>query len=139
MTDVIHKPIERFMYRIPGQLLSVLVAVFTMAVAADFALSFKAALDMRDVLFKLENAKAEMERLQKRLDVLIAVADDAIEEERQELRMKFRVWKDRSEQLRGAGDYFRRRLLLDNPGMISARFRDGLEELKEAAREHRRK
>lgn len=139
MTEVIHKPVEGFMYRIPAQLLSILVTILTVAVAADFALSFKAALDMRDVLFKLENAKAEMERLQKRLDVLIAVADDAIEEERQELRMKFRVWKDRAEQLRGAGDYFRRRLLLDNPGMISARFKEGLEELKEAAREHRRR
>ena len=48
-------------------------------ITVDFTLSFKAAMDLRDVLIGLERAKQEMERIQKRLDVLIAVANEELE------------------------------------------------------------
>ncbi len=139
MTEVIHKPIERLADGIPGNVLFWITLLLTVCASADFALSFKAALDMRDILDRLESARWEMERMQKRLDVLIAIADQAVEEEREELRMKFGILRDRREQLKNTSDYYRRRLLLDNPGMISSKFRDTLEELKEAVREHKNK
>ena len=42
----------------------------------DFALSFKAAMDLRDILVKMEKAKEEMMHIQRRLDVMIALANE---------------------------------------------------------------
>ena len=53
MTRVIHQPIEGFMLSIPANILSYLTFIITVYIAADFALSFKAALDLRDVLSRL--------------------------------------------------------------------------------------
>lgn len=136
MTEVIHRPIEQFAEMLPGAALFVLTLVLTVCVSADFALSFKAALDMRDVLVRLESAKQEMERMQKRLDVLIAVADQAVAEEREELRMKFHILRDRRMQMKNLHDFYKRQLLLGNPDMISSKFKGALEELKAAAKEH---
>ena len=136
MTKGIHKPIAQFAGMLPGGLLAVVTIILTAYVSADISLSFKAALDMRDVLARLEGVKQEMERLQKRMDVLIAVAGQAASEERHELHMKFRVMHDRRRQLKLLHDFYKRQLLLDNPGMISARFKNALEELKEAAKAH---
>lgn len=82
MTHIIHKPIESFLYMIPQGILSVLVFVLTALIAADFALSFRAALDIRDILIAMEKAKEEMAHMQKRLDVIMAVRGEEIEEYR---------------------------------------------------------
>lgn len=79
MTHIIHKPIESFLYMIPQGILSVLVFVLTALIAADFALSFRAALDIRDILIAMEKAKEEMAHMQKRLDVIMAVRGEEIE------------------------------------------------------------
>lgn len=136
MTEVIHRPIAQFAGWLPDGVLFLATLLLTIYVSSDFSLSFKAALDMRDILIKMESAKQEMERMQKRLDVLIAVADQALIEEREELHEKFRILRDRRAQLKSQHDYYKRRLLRDNPGMISRKFKDALEELKEAAGEH---
>lgn len=89
MTELIHPPVERLMLSLPMWLLAPVTLVLTVFLAADFALSFKAALDLRDVLVKMEAAREEMERMQKRLDVIIAVVNDAAQarrEERQEAK-----------------------------------------------------
>ncbi len=137
MTEVIHRPVQRFTEMLPAGVLQGMTLLLTMYVSADFALSFKAALDMREALSGLQAIKKEMERMQKRLDVLIAVADQALAQEREELHGKFRALHERHRQLRSL-NFYKRRLLLDNPGMISARFRESMEELKEAARDHMR-
>ena len=53
--------------------------VLTVLIGIDFALSFKAALDLKDVLVKMENAKAELLRIQKRLDVIVAVTQEDLQ------------------------------------------------------------
>lgn len=78
MTRVIHKPIESFLYMLPQGILSVLVFVLTALIAADFALSFRAALDIRDILIAMEKAKEEMAHMQKRLDVIMALTGEEI-------------------------------------------------------------
>ena len=93
MTRVIHKPIESMMYAMPEQALHYVTVILTIYIVADFTLSFKAALDLRDIMVKIERAKEELGRMQKRLDVLIAFSNDEKEqrqldrEERRELRM----------------------------------------------------
>lgn len=84
MTEFLHKGVESVVFAIPGTVVSVLTVIITVYIIADFTLSFKAALDLRDVLVGLEKAKEEMEHIQKRLDVLIAVANDEFESRKQE-------------------------------------------------------
>lgn len=74
----VHKPFEKFVLSIPEAVLSPIVHVVMMLAAADFALSFKTAIELRDVLVKVEAAKKELKLLQKRLEVVEAViADEA--------------------------------------------------------------
>ena len=54
----------------------------------------------------------------------------------EELHVKFQELRERRHQLRNLTDFYKRRLLLDNPGIISNRFKGALEEMKESAREH---
>ncbi len=78
MTEVVHVPVETFVLSLPNQLLTVLTLILSVGIAADFALSFKAAIDLRDVLVKMEQIKGEMVHLQKRLDVMIALAGQEV-------------------------------------------------------------
>ena len=79
MTEFIHKPIEHLVLSIPDSILTPVTLVLTALIGADFALSFKAALDLRDILEKMEKAKEDMLRIQKRLDVIIAVTSEDLE------------------------------------------------------------
>ncbi|MCM1134363.1 MAG: putative ABC transporter permease [Clostridium sp.] len=84
MTEFLHKGVERILYILPSAVVTVLTVFTSLYIVVDFTLSFKAALELRDVLVGLEKARQEMERIQKRLDVIIAVASDEIEARRQE-------------------------------------------------------
>lgn len=85
MTEFVHVPVERLVLSIPGQALTVATLVLTAVIIADFALSFKAAIDLRDILVRMEQAKQEMMRIQKRLDAIIAQAGEAVESRRDAL------------------------------------------------------
>ena len=88
MTEVVHKHVESVVFRIPYSIVVGLTMVITVCMIVDFTLSFKAAMDLRDLLIGLEKAKEEMERIQKRLDVIIAIANDELENRRQENSMR---------------------------------------------------
>ena len=88
MTEFLHKGVERLIFAVPYGIVTALTVVVSVYIIVDFTLSFKTALDLRDVLIGLEKAKAEMERIQKRLDVIVAVANDEIEHRRQENSMR---------------------------------------------------
>jgi hypothetical protein len=82
MTEFVHKWVEGVILHIPSHVLTIITYVLTVGIAADFALSFKAALDLRDILVKMERAKEELVRIQKRLDVMMALAGDDISSHR---------------------------------------------------------
>jgi uncharacterized membrane protein len=84
MTEFVHKWVEGVIFHIPTHVLTIITYVLTVGIASDFALSFKAALDLRDILVKMERAKEELVRIQKRLDVMMAVAGDDISSHRSE-------------------------------------------------------
>lgn len=88
MTEFLHKGVEKVIFAIPYTVVSAMTIVLTICLIVDFTLSFKAALDLRDVLIGLEKAKEEMERIQKRLDVIVAVINDEREGWRQEKSMR---------------------------------------------------
>lgn len=80
IVKIVHRPIENLVMGLPETIVEIFVMFMTVVFAADFALSFKAAMDIRDVLIKLEEVQREMERMQKRLDVILAFAEDSREQ-----------------------------------------------------------
>lgn len=178
MTEFVHKPVEKFMFMIPTRILVPITSVLTILIAADFALSCKAALDIRDILVKMEKAKEELERISKRLDVIVALANEEREnrkverngrleslkqglEERFEniktaitakpekyresekeeifsLREKFHINMELTSQLKSFKDFYKRSMLRGNPTMVSGKFKEALEELKETVLSKRR-
>lgn len=92
MTRVIHRPIEQMVLSIPGRALAWVTTVLTIYIVADFTLSFKAALDLRDILVKIEKAKEELERMQRRLDVIAAFNNEEKEWKKQEREERRELW-----------------------------------------------
>lgn len=78
MTEFIHNPVERIVLAIPGQILTIVTLVLTGGIFADFALSFRAAIDLRIVLARMKQAKEELSAIQKRLDVILASANESV-------------------------------------------------------------
>lgn len=172
MTRVIHKPIERFVMSIRPNYLLYLTIVITICMVADFTLSFKAALDLRDILVKMEKVREEMERMQRRLDVIIAFNNEEKEQRRQEreerigeltagleqrfanlkesvqnrpsaygenvreeiaeLRAKYNLYMENKSHYRDMLGFYKRDMIRNNPMMVSRKFKDAFEELKNA-------
>ncbi len=88
MTQFVHKLVENIVLSISSNVLTGLTFVLTATVFADFAISFKEAMDVRDILIKLEKAKEEMQHMQKRLDVMIAFTGEDIAERKEEFLEK---------------------------------------------------
>ncbi len=74
MTEAVHVPVERMVLSISGETLTLVTFVLTGLLFADFALSFKAAMDLRNVLIRMEQVKEEMVHIQKRLDAIFSQA-----------------------------------------------------------------
>ena len=79
-THFLQISIEKFIVSIPYNFLSIFTTIITVYVSCDFMVAFKTALDLRDVLVYMEKAKEEMNRIQKRLDVIIAFKGEDVRE-----------------------------------------------------------
>ncbi len=150
MTYVIHKPVEAFVLGIPSTLLTVITVLLTVYIAGDFALAFKAALDLRDILVHMEKAKEELLRLQKRLDVVIAVTGEEwnakkelfaenMEQKKESIadRLHMEQLKENMERMKSAK--WMHRLFHNNPSMSSVRYREIMEEIRQKAEEKKKK
>lgn len=115
MVYCLHKPFERVVLMIPDAVLSPILYVVMMIAAADFAISFKTAIELRDVLVKLEKAKYEAKLLQKRVEIYEAfLADDMIQKKEkyeEELKEFTEMLKEKREQIDKAGDDVKEKLL----------------------------
>lgn len=136
MTEFLHKGVEKIVFAIPETVVTFLTVVLSICLTVDFTLSFKAAMDLRDILIGLEKAREEMERIQKRLDVLIAVVNDERETKRHEREEKAEEIMDSLEEkfLR-----IRERLSVD-PGAFMDDVKEEFTELRSRfliEREHR--
>lgn len=168
MTRVIHRPIEQLVMAIPARTAIRITAVVTIYMVIDFTLSFKAALDLRDILARMQKVKDEMERMQRRLDVIIAfnnedkeqkerelslselssgikqrfaslkesiqlrptAYEEDVREEVAELRGKFSHYPDPQENYGEMLDFYKRDMIRNNPTMVSGKFKNVLDELK---------
>lgn len=136
MTELVHKGVERIVFLIPVLVVNVVTVIVTVYIIIDFTLSFKAAMDLRDILVGLEKAKEEMERIQKRLDVLIAVAND----ERTTLKLESSIRIDElMDSIEGKFNTFKERVKI-NPSEFMDDVRDEIMELRSkytVEKEHR--
>ena len=136
MTQFLHKGVEKIVLSIPYNILTILTVVLSVYIVADFTLSFKAAMDLRDVLIGLDKARAEMEKIQKRLDVLIAVANDERETRKLEREERADEWMENLEERFSKV----REHLTTNPGAFMDNVKDELAELRSkylVEKEHR--
>ena len=102
MTRLVHKPVEHLVLMIPATMLTIATLLLTVGIACDFALSFKAAMDLRDVLVMMEKAKEELVHIQKRLDVIIAMADSDFQARREEWNEAREAWGEARNEAREA-------------------------------------
>lgn len=133
MTRVIHRPIEQFVLGIPSAILSIVTILLTIGIAADFAVAFRTALDLRDILMRMEKGKEELLRMQKRLDVILAVIDDSKEEIAEGLEQKKEVLTLRTEEVaKGIEDRFAKlkNVIYEKPNKYLESMRDEVAELR---------
>lgn len=78
LVRVIHVPIENLILQIPERIAEVVSVVCSSAFAVDFTLSFSEAMDLRDMLIRLSDSNEKIQRLQKRLEVVSAFAEDGL-------------------------------------------------------------
>lgn len=150
MTRFVHVPVEKMVLAIPYKVLAVVTMVLTVGIVADFALSFKAAIDLRNILARMEQAKEELSNVQKRLNALImhtgeelanrreAFAEN-VKEELAELKAKYNLMQEARNRITGLLDVFQKNMIRSNPGMTSVKYKESLEELKEKLKEKRKK
>ena len=143
MVYCLHNPFESFVLRIPENILSPIIHVVMMLAAADFALSFKAAIELRDILVKLEQAKNEVRLLQKRIEVHEAFLADSAKQRKEKYEAEIERIKTELEDLRSelkqkrdeASVRFSQRreyirLLHAHPGATSAKYKAAFEEIR---------
>ena len=79
-THYLQVPVERVLLAIPYNILTVVTVVITVGISCDFMMAFRTALDLREFLVYMEKVKFEMQRMQKRLDVIIAFKGEDVRE-----------------------------------------------------------
>lgn len=96
-----HKPIEHMVLGLPYKFINAAAFLLTAIVAADFAVSFKTAMELREILDTMDRMKDEMKKLQRRAEIMEAFLADSAEkrsenrqEKRAELKEELQEWKD---------------------------------------------
>lgn len=80
-----HKPVEKFVFSISPSIFTYIVMGLTIWIAADFATSFKTAMELRDILIAMEKVKHEIQLRRKRMDVIEAILADEAEAKKEQL------------------------------------------------------
>ena len=88
LTEVIHRPIERYVLGLPLTVNMACVAAVSALFAVDFAESVKAALDLAKVLDAMTNMRAELDDIQVQMALLKAETAQRVEEARDEASQK---------------------------------------------------
>lgn len=72
----IHLPVERAVLWLPETAADILAFAMTILFAVDFTQSFNEAMDLRETLVRLSESNERIRRLQKRLEIVSALAED---------------------------------------------------------------
>lgn len=72
LVKIIHAPVESLVLSLNRTFALTAAVILSVLIACDFILSFKAALDIRNMLEKMTKAKEELEKMRTRLDAIAA-------------------------------------------------------------------
>lgn len=95
LVKVLHPPIEDLVMSIPLTAVDITSFVLTIYVAVDMTVSFNEAMDLKATLIKLAESNEEIRKLQKRIDVVAAIAEDDIRKFKEEQEAKKKTRKER--------------------------------------------
>ena len=95
MVEVIQPPIEHMVMMINDRVLYYMTWGITVVFTFDFASSFRTAIDLKEVLIQAERAKEEVQRMQKRVEVLEAVVNDSLESAKDGMEVRWDEQKQR--------------------------------------------
>ena len=76
VNEIFRGPVDRLVHSFSAFQIYLIDNIVMGIAIVDFVISFKAAMDLRIILVKMEKARHEMKLMQKRLDVLVAVVSD---------------------------------------------------------------
>ena len=80
MIRAAHLPVERMVFAISDTVQETLAILITVIFAVDFTKSFQEAMDLKELIMRLTEDNEEIRRLQKRMDVMIAVLNEETDE-----------------------------------------------------------
>lgn len=98
LVRVVHPPIDRLLNDVPGFLVEPLALLLTAVFTVDTVRSAQAALDLRDVLSKLEEENEELRRLAKRAEVAAAFAMDDLRRFRERTEVEALLLRQRIDE-----------------------------------------
>jgi len=105
MIRIAHAPVERLVFSVSDSVQEATAIFITIIFAVDFTKSFQEAMDLKELMVRLTESNEEVRRLQKRMDVLIAVLNDetdGLKEKAEEGLRKyseyFREYREKSEE-----------------------------------------
>ena len=136
MVEGVQGYLEKIMELFTLHQLNFIIIVLTFWIAGDFALSFRRAFDLKDLLIKLEQGKKELENIQDKLENLMEKASipgelqKKFRDEMSDLHQRIRSIMQRRKWLLEDEEKKIRQIFKSNPTLVSARFRHVLEELK---------
>lgn len=86
---LLHKPVESLYNLMPAVVSGIVVRAVSIYFIVDLTLAVRTALDIRSMIIKIDQIKDEMRIMSKRLDVIIAVADDELDRRKQAVEDSF--------------------------------------------------
>lgn len=95
LVKVLHPPIEDLVMSIPLTAVDITSFALTIYVAVDMTVSFNEAMDLKATLVKLAESNEEIRKLQNRIDVVAAIAEDDIRRFKEERAEKKKTRKER--------------------------------------------
>lgn len=137
LVQMIHVPVEKVLFRVPKIVSEIIAFVLTAVFAYDTAASFDEGMDLRAILEEIAENNETVQKLEKRLDAVVAfspIPDLKNLPSKQEIleqfenHVKHNFERHNKRYLRAA------RQLRRNPTMISEKYRENLETLKELLR-----
>lgn len=129
ISEVLHSRVERFVLSIPFPALEFVVIGLTAYVAADFAQSFREALDFKEILMNLSQSNQEFARLGKCMEALSDFVNGELKEKSEVglkkinaaiMENKLRFYSSKT-AFKRTSDILRR-----NPGIVSLKYGEAL-------------
>lgn len=76
MIKLIHSPVKYLVFLLPRQISEVLALAFSFGIAIDTTISFREAMDLREVITNLVKSSEEIKNIQKRVNMLMETFDE---------------------------------------------------------------